>query len=92
MKFANLYRRFIEDYFHIIASLHDLIKSDKKKEQRSQFALNNKTKRAFNALKVKFIAVSLLAHFNSDKCINIESNVFDVAVVAILSQLQKNDT
>ena len=67
LKFVNFYCRFIKNYFKIVTLLHELIKSVKKKEQKSFFVLINIAKNAFNALKAKFISALLLAHFNFDK-------------------------
>ena len=85
LRFANFYCRFIEDYFKIIALLHELIKSVKKEEQRSFFMLIDIIKDAFNAFKVKFMSALLLAHFNFNKQIHIELNTSDIAVIIIIS-------
>ena len=91
LRFANFYRRFIESYFKIVAFLHELIKSAKKEERRSSFALTDIAKDAFDALKVKFTSASLLAHFNLNKRIRIESDASDVAVTIIISQLMNDE-
>ena len=91
LKFANFYCRFIESYFKIAALLHELIKSVKKEEWKSFFALIDTTKDAFDAFKVKFISALLLAHFNFNKWICIELNALNAAVTIIILQLMNDE-
>ena len=84
LKFANFYYKFIKNYFKIAALLHELIKNVKKEKQRSSFILINIIKNTFNTFKIKFISVSLLAHFNFNKQIYIKLNTSDVTMIIII--------
>ena len=91
LRFVNFYCRFIKNYFKIIAFLHELIKSVKKKEWKSSFALIDITKDTFDTLKIKFTSALLLTHFNLNKWIHIESDALNVAVMIIILQLMNNE-
>ena len=91
LRFANFYCKFIKNYFKIVTLLHELIKSVKKEEWKSSFALIDIIKNTFNTLKAKFMSALLLTHFNFDKQIYIESNISDAAVTIIISQLMNNE-
>ena len=91
LRFVNFYHRFIKNYFKIVILLHELIKSMKKEEQKSFFVLIDTAKDTFDALKAKFTSASLLAHFNFDKWICIESDTSDTAVTVIISQLMNDE-
>ena len=52
---------------------------------------NDLEARVFQQLKNVFIKKSILRHFDLDKKIWIETNVFDYVVAAILSQKNEND-
>ena len=90
LDFMNFYRRFILDYLRIIKSLIALIKMNNK-EIMFSWASNDFEARVFQQLKNVFIKKSILRHFDLDKKIWIETNVFDYVVVAILSQKNEND-
>ena len=85
LRFANFYHRFIKSYFKIAAFLHELIKSTKKEEWKSFFALTDTAKNTFDTFKVKFTSALLLTHFNLNKQIHIKSDTSDVIVTVIIS-------
>ena len=53
--------------------------------------LTDITKDTFDTLKIKFINVSLLAHFNFNKQIHIESDALNTVVIIIILQLINNE-
>ena len=61
------------------------------KEIMFSWASNDFEARVFQQLKNVFIKKSILRHFDLDKKIWIETNVFDYVVAAVLSQKNEND-
>lgn len=45
----------------------------------------------FETFKNKFITISLSTHFDQNQKIYMKLNIFDVTIIAILTQLQKNN-
>ena len=85
LDFVNFYRKFIFDYFRLAASLSKLTKITEIDFAYS-WNLENSEKAIFRTLKLVFIIVLILQHFNSNLKTWIETDVFDWIVVAILSQ------
>jgi len=78
--FANFYWRFIKDYSKIARPLTELTK---KGEGWNWTAEANK---AFQELKNLFTTAPILAHFNAQKLVIIETDASDFVIGAILSQ------
>ncbi len=57
----------------------------------SSFIWLNEAKQAFNQLHDIFIKMFILRHFDLERHIYIEINMFDYAVTSILSQLNDKD-
>ena len=89
LKFANFYRKFIFDYSKITISL---IKLTRIIDTSAIFSWNSDVfeKNAFQILKLTFIIVFILIHFDFNKKTWIEIDVSNYVVIAILSQ-KKND-
>ena len=62
------------------------ISKEEKGKKKNQFTLNNETKKAFKQLKQAFERVSLLAHFDPEAEICIETDAFIITIVRILTQ------
>ncbi len=86
LRFINFYRRFIHHYSQIAESLTELLKDSVKDVKMNSFIWLSKVKQAFNQLRDVFMRVFILRHFDSEWHIHIEINVFNYAVVNILSQ------
>ena len=82
--FANFYRRFIYRFAQIAKPLTLLTRKNK------PFAWNDKAQVAFDTLKVAFTTAPVLAHFQPDLPIVVETDASDYAVAAILSQSHTN--
>ena len=91
LKFANFYRKFIFDYSRIIISL---IRLTRIIDTSTIFSWNfdNFEKNAFQILKLTFIIVFILIHFDFDKKTWIEIDVSNYVVIAILSQKKRSVT
>jgi hypothetical protein len=61
-EFVNFYKRFIEIFSRIAKTLTFLLKKENKKR------FNANAKKAFEILKIAFTSVSMLLHFDFDKC------------------------
>jgi len=81
--FANFYRRFIQDYSKVARPLTELTKKVEKWEW------NNEAGRAFEELKQRFTTAPILAHFDAQKPVIIETDASDFAIGAVL--LQRDD-
>ena len=90
LDFVNFYRRFILNYSRIVKSLIALIRMNNK-EIMFSWASNDFEARVFQQFKNVFIKKSILRHFDLDKKIWIETNVFDYVVAAVLFQKNEND-
>ncbi len=91
LKFINFYRRFIHHYSQIAESLTELLRDSVKDVKMSSFIWLNEAKQAFNQLRDVFMRAFILRHFDSERHIHIEINVFDYAVASILSQSDDED-
>ncbi|KAH0604507.1 uncharacterized protein H6S33_006884 [Morchella sextelata] len=78
--FANFYRRFILGYSKIVAPLTVLTKKNVK------FEWTDEREEAFQTLKKMFTTAPILAHFNPDRRIVIETDASDYVSAGILSQ------
>jgi len=78
--FANFYRHFIQDYSKVARPLTELTKKTEKWEW------NDKAGRAFEELKQRFTSAPILAHFDAQKPVIIETDASDFAIGAVLSQ------
>jgi len=67
--FANFYRRFIQDYSRIAHPLTELTKREGK-----NWAWNKEAEAAFRELKHRFTTAPILAHFNGEKPVIIETD------------------
>ena len=78
--FANFYRRFIRDYSRVARQITELTKKTEK------WAWNGEAEAAFTELKQRFTMAPILAHFNAQRPVIIETDVSDFAIGAVLSQ------
>lgn len=83
--FATFYRRFIQDFARIVAPLHALTRKDTK------FAWEDTHQQAFELLKEYFTSAPVLAHFDFDRPITLETDSSDYVSAGILSQPDDND-
>jgi hypothetical protein len=79
--FANFYRRFIQDYSRVARPLTELTKSSAK-----DWSWNPEAEHAFQELKNRFTSAPILAHFDPQKSVIIETDASDFALGAVLSQ------
>lgn len=80
--FANFYRRFIAKFSTIASALTALTKKSLHK-----FVWTNETQSAFDRLKAEFVKQPVLAHFNPDLEIILETDASDYVAAGILSQV-----
>ncbi|TIA47146.1 hypothetical protein D6C77_10332 [Aureobasidium pullulans] len=78
--FSNFYRRFIERFSHLAKPLTDLTKSN------GRFAMTPKATSAFEDLKLRFTKAPILAHFDFDKEVIVETDASNWVTAAVLSQ------
>ena len=78
--FANFYRRFIKDYSRTAAVLTELTRKNK------SFRWGESQQAAFQELKNKFISAPILASFDSEKRIILETDASDQALGSCLCQ------
>jgi hypothetical protein len=79
MSFANFYRKFIRGYSGVSALLTDLTKKNK------TFAWTKNEKIAFKELKRRFSKAPILAIFDSEKYIILETDAFNYTIGACIS-------
>jgi hypothetical protein len=79
--FANFYRRFIQNYSQVARPLTELTKSSAK-----NWKWTAEAETAFNELKTRFTSAPILAHFDPQKPVIIETDASDFALGAVLSQ------
>jgi len=85
LRFANFYRRFIKDYSKIARPVTELTK---KGEGWNWTAEADK---AFQELKNRFTIAPILAHFDVQKPVIIETDASDFAIGAVLSQREEDE-
>jgi len=78
--FANFYWRFIKDYSRVVRPLTELTK------KTEQWTWNDKAEGTFEELKQWFTSAPILAHFDPQKPVIIETDASDFAIRAVLSQ------
>jgi len=78
--FANFYRRFIQDYSRVARPLTKLTKKTDK------WTWNEEAETAFKDLKQRFTTAPILAHFDAQRPVLIETDASDFAIGAVLSQ------
>jgi len=78
--FANFYRRFIQVYSKIARPLTELTKKTEK------WTWTKEAETAFKELKHRFTSAPILAHFDAQRPVIIETDASDFAIGAILSQ------
>jgi len=79
--FANVYRHFIQDYSRVARALTELTKKTGEK-----WSWNPEAEKAFQELKQRFTTAPILAHFDAQRPVIIETDASDFALGAILSQ------
>ena len=79
--FANFYRRFIQKYSQIARPLHNLT------GKNVPFVWNEKCQSAFDPLKSSFTSAPILAHFDPENPIVLETDGSEYAIAGILSQV-----
>jgi hypothetical protein len=78
--FANFYRRFIRGYSNLVRPLTELTKKDMK------FQWEDPQKTAFQALKDAFISAPILARFDFNRDVVVETDASDYVSAGVLSQ------
>ena len=78
--FSNFYRRFIYGFSALAQPLTKLTRKD------TPFIWDNRAEASFKALRNAFITAPILAHFDPDKRIIIETDASDYVAAGILSQ------
>jgi len=79
--FANFYRRFIKDYSRVARPLTELTK-----KTTGKWSWNQEAEAAFKELKGRFTTEPILAHFDAQRAVIIETDASDFAIRAVLSQ------
>src|SRR5882724_4981729 len=83
--FANFYHRFIVGFSDIVIPLIHLTRKD------TPLTWGPNHTEAFETLKTAFTQAPILAHFNPDNPIVIETDASDYAITAIISQISPNN-
>src|SRR5882672_7212089 len=83
--FANFYRQFIVGFLDIVIPLIRLTHKD------TPFSWGPYNMKVFGALKHAFTTALILAHFNPDNPIVVETDASDYAIAAIISQISPDD-
>src|SRR5882724_10105029 len=83
--FANFYRRFIVRFSDIVIPLICLTCKD------TPFTWGPNHTEVFEALKTAFTQAPILAHFNPDNPIVVETDASDYVIATIISQISPND-
>ena len=91
LNFINFFKRFIFQYFKIVASLIDLLKDNKNEKKAKSFEWSKTTQLTFRALRDIFTSTSFLIHYDSIKLIRVKIDVSNFAIVDILNQQNVND-
>jgi len=79
--FANFYRRFIQDYSRVARPLTELTKKSGK-----EWKWNPEAEAAFRELKRRFTTAPILAYFDTERPVLIETDASDFTIGAVLSQ------
>jgi len=78
--FVNFYRRFIKDYSQVARPMMELTK------KTQNWAWNEEAKTVFKELKEQFTMAPILAHYDPQRPVIIESDASDFAIGAVISQ------
>ena len=79
--FANFYRRFIKDYSRVARPITELTKATTK-----DWKWTPEAEQAFSELKNRFTSAPILAHFDPQRPVIVETDASDFALGAVLSQ------
>src|SRR5258706_9882013 len=82
--FANFYRRFIKGYSQVIAPMVNLTKKNQ------PFVWDSACSKAFEFLKIAFTTALVLAHFDPDRGILVETDASDYVSAGVMSQHDNN--
>jgi hypothetical protein len=82
--FANFYHRFIYGYSAVAKSLTALTRKEAH-DFVFPWGENSAEEKAFQSLKAAFTTAPILAHFDADKEIWLETNASDYVVAVVLS-------
>jgi len=77
--FCNFYQRFIKNYSRIAQPLSQLTHKDQ------PFYFDTVYRQAFNELKKQLVSASLLAHFNPERPLMLETNTLDSVIAGVYS-------
>jgi len=80
--FANFYRRFIQDYSRVARPITELTKATTTKDWK----WTAEVEQAFTELKNRFTSAPVLAHFEPQRPVIVETDASDIALGAVLSQ------
>ena len=86
LNFTNFYRRFIFDYFIIITSFINLFKENKNNKKFKLLKWINDVEAAFQQLRETFFKISFFNHYDFNKKIRLEIDVFIFDLKIIISQ------
>jgi hypothetical protein len=81
--FANFYRCFIYNYSRIARPLNGLTRKN------TTFTWTKRCQEAFNALKTAFTSAPILAHYDPENPIVVETDGSEYAITGILSQINR---
>jgi hypothetical protein len=84
--FANFYRRIVRDYSRVARPSTELTKGEAR-----NWKWTAEAQQAFNELKSRFTTAPILAHFDPQKPVIIETDASDFALGAVLSQLDREN-
>ena len=90
LKFANFYKRFIEDFSRMFVDLISLLKDFEKGKFKIKLMMTFENIKSFQKFKAVFTIVSFLRHFEIEAKILLKTNAFDYVVSENLSQLIEN--
>jgi len=80
--FANFYRRFIKDFSRVAWPITELTKATITKDWK----WTAEAEQAFSELKHRFTSAPILAHFEPQRPVLVETDASDFALGAVLSQ------
>jgi hypothetical protein len=83
--FANFYRKFIPRFSKLAAPLNRLFKKN------VSFKIDSQVQHSLNEIKAAFSSASFLSHFVPSRKIILETDASDVAIAAILSQVDEDN-
>ena len=90
--FANFYQHFITYFSWIVQPLTTLLVGDKVGCFSKMFKLTKEVCTTFEELKVAFMTVPVLWHYNADLPVKLEIDTSGFAILGILSQQNNKDT